>query len=291
MMRKSTRLGFVGMVVMLTLGVGSASAVDGDDRGISAGTSDDGVDLAALEQLRSSTPVAERGQNIEEDVGSIAARGPLREAVRRHVRTGDGKTQVGQTGRFLGQCVIIEAETGSTCPYRLPLGANSPAAVPQEVPAGADPVEVTLTRSEAASLLVNTGEAMMDGRWQLANMPVLLWTTASEHTVSADLLGQQVDVRFSPLEFEWDPTDGSHPFVTSDPGAPYPEHTVSYPYPDGHESIHVELTTLWEAEFRVGGGDWEAIDGTIPITTRTQAFEVRERQVRLVPECAVHDRC
>ncbi|MGO1582216.1 MAG: hypothetical protein ACTHXO_03225, partial [Actinomycetaceae bacterium] len=77
-----------------------------------------------------------------------------------------------------------------------------------------------------------------------------------------------------------------------DPGAPDPPHPVSYPYPDGHESIHVELTTQWEAEFMVVGlSDWEAIEGTIPITTRTEDFEVREREVRLVPECAVDARC
>lgn len=156
-----------------------------------------------------------------------------------------------------------------------------------------EPVEVSLSRSEAARLLVDTGEATMDGMWQLANMPVLLWTTAEEHTVTDELLGFTVQVRFTPVEHVWDPMDGTAPFSSGDDaGAPYPNHSISYPYPDGHESIHVELTTQWEAEFMVVGlGGWEPIEGTIPITTRTEDFEVREREVRLVPECAVAGGC
>ncbi|MGO1583776.1 MAG: hypothetical protein ACTHXO_11195, partial [Actinomycetaceae bacterium] len=72
-----------------------------------------------------------------------------------------------------------------------------------------EPVEVSLSRSEAARLLVDTGEATMDGMWQLANMPVLLWTTAEEHVVTDELLGFPVQVRFTPVEHVWDPMDDS----------------------------------------------------------------------------------
>ncbi|MGC5617652.1 hypothetical protein [Georgenia sp. Z1491] len=285
-------LGSLTTVLALIWVTPVASADDGEHGGIGTGISDEGVDVAASEQLASArgttnSEVAESGHATDRGHGAPA------EAQRAFVALGLGKGNPGFYGSQIGQCTsVMEQGTGSTCALEAPWSVSRPQA---DVPAapGEDPVVVTVSRSEAASLLVNTGEAMMDGRWQLANMPVLLWTTAAEHTVSTELLGQQVDVRFTPAEHVWDPMDGSAPFSSGDdPGAPYPAHTVSYPYSDGHEAIHVELTTVWEAEFQVGGtGVWEPIDGTIPITTRTEDFEVRERQVRLVPECAVHGRC
>ncbi|MGC5626874.1 hypothetical protein ACPYO6_01330 [Georgenia sp. Z1344] len=167
----------------------------------------------------------------------------------------------------------------------------TPGAPPPPVQAAA-PVVITVSYQEAVDLLVEPGEAMMDGRWQLAQMPVLLWTTAREHIATTEILGTQVFVRFTPTEHTWDPNDGTEPFTTTGPGAPYPNHTISHPYTQGYDAIHVTLTTEWTAEFLVQGEtDWQPIPGTIPITTRTDPFEVRTREVRLVPECAIHNHC
>lgn len=168
----------------------------------------------------------------------------------------------------------------------------SPTAPPEAIPAAATPVEapepIVITRTEAAELLVETGSAEFNDSsvgYQLVNMPVIVWTTAREHVTQTELLGHGVFVRFTPVEFAWDPQDGSAPIVTTDPGAPWPDHTVSHEYAHTSPDQQMSLTTTWSAEFMVAGEQaWTPVNGLIEIQTQTGPFEIRERLVRLVPE-------
>jgi hypothetical protein len=176
-----------------------------------------------------------------------------------------------------------------SCPLLTPPDAE-PTDPPDAIPASAPdaPEPIVISRSEAAELLVEVGSAEFNDSsvgYQLVNMPVIVWSTAREHVAETELLGHEVFVRFVPVEFSWDPQDGSAPIVTDDPGAPWPDHTVSHEYAHTSAEQSMTLTTSWSAEFVVAGEQgWAPVDGLIEIETETDPFEIRERLVRLVPE-------
>ncbi|MGO1833619.1 MAG: hypothetical protein ACTH0C_03010 [Actinomycetaceae bacterium] len=177
-----------------------------------------------------------------------------------------------------------------SCPALTPPDVEPTDDPPEAIPASAPdaPEPIVISRSEAAELLVEVGSAEFNDSsvgYQLVNMPVIVWSTAREHVAETELLGHEVFVRFVPVEFSWDPQDGSAPIVTNVPGAPWPDHTVSHEYAHTSSEQSMTLTTSWSAEFMVAGEQgWAPVDGLIEIETETDPFEIRERLVRLVPE-------
>jgi hypothetical protein len=100
-----------------------------------------------------------------------------------------------------------------------------------------------------------------DGRG-LVNMPLIVFTDASAQRLQTVVLGVPVTVRATPVSFAWDFGDGSDPLETTDPGAPYPHHTVSHTYLTAG-SYTVSLSTTWRGEFQVNGqGPWLPVTGT-----------------------------
>ena len=59
--------------------------------------------------------------------------------------------------------------------------------------------------------------------------PMMVWTSPDKQTFNITLLGTAVEVEATPVSFNWDWGDGQS-FETTDPGAPYPNYTVSHPY-------------------------------------------------------------
>ena len=59
--------------------------------------------------------------------------------------------------------------------------------------------------------------------------PMMVWTSPDKQTFNITLLGTLIEVEATPTSFNWDWGDGQC-FETTDPGAPYPNYTVSHPY-------------------------------------------------------------
>ena len=59
--------------------------------------------------------------------------------------------------------------------------------------------------------------------------PMMVWTSPDKQTFNITLLGTPIEVEATPMSFNWDWGDGQC-FETTDPGAPYPNYTVSHPY-------------------------------------------------------------
>jgi PKD repeat protein len=110
----------------------------------------------------------------------------------------------------------------------------------------------------------------------LVNIDTIVWTEATAQTLSTVVLDTPVAVRVTPVDFTWDFGDGSEPVRTTDPGAPYPDHTVSHSYKRAAKDIEITVTTRWAGQFQVAGsGAWQAVQG-FAVTTQTSApFEVR----------------
>lgn len=100
----------------------------------------------------------------------------------------------------------------------------------------------------------------------LVNFETIFRTEADEFTESFRLLGQRIVLRISPSSFTWRPGDGTS-FTTATPGIAFEEGRsmddyVSHMY-QAATLVHPRVDVTWGAEFRVGGGAWRSVPGTV----------------------------
>lgn len=100
----------------------------------------------------------------------------------------------------------------------------------------------------------------------LVNMDTIVYTDAQTQYLNTFILGRAVTVEVTPVWYEWNYGDGSRPFGTIDPGAPYPDYTVFHAYAEPGEYV-ISLRTTWSARFQIHGlTGWLPVNGQ-PITT------------------------
>ena len=99
----------------------------------------------------------------------------------------------------------------------------------------------------------------------LVNVPTNVYLEAATRVVPTVLLGQQVQVRATPVTYTWSFGDGAT-LHTSDAGAPYPDLRTTHVYTRAG-TMPVGLTTTYRGEYSVAGGAWLPIDGTAQVVT------------------------
>ncbi len=99
-----------------------------------------------------------------------------------------------------------------------------------------------------------------------ATVPTIAIADDGPRLHSAILLGADVDIRATPATFTWAWGDGAET-TTADPGAPYPDATVTHAYGRALDTATVTLTTTWSGEYRVADGTWAPFDTTIATTS------------------------
>lgn len=120
--------------------------------------------------------------------------------------------------------------------------------------------------------------------WTLINIETITYTQGSPQEFDVVLLGAPVTIRAVPTEFSWDYGDGTPPLTTTDPGAPYPQHTISHAYAAPGRAT-VTLTTSWRGQFRVAGETtWTDVPGTAVTQSSSGPIEVHEARTRLVED-------
>lgn len=94
----------------------------------------------------------------------------------------------------------------------------------------------------------------------LVGLPVIFFTDGpTTQTFSLDIRGFTVDITANATGFTWHTGDGTD-LTTTDPGAPYPDHTISHDYSTG--TWTAGLTTTWTATYSVDGGISAAVPGS-----------------------------
>jgi hypothetical protein len=97
----------------------------------------------------------------------------------------------------------------------------------------------------------------------LVNFDTNFFTDAREFDRTVTLLGQRVDLHIVPSVFGWHFGDGAS-LTTAEPGAPYPDLDVTHSYlRKGRVAPSVDTT--YTAQFRVNGGPWRAVPGSVTI--------------------------
>ncbi|WP_435771856.1 hypothetical protein [Nocardioides sp. SYSU DS0651] len=115
----------------------------------------------------------------------------------------------------------------------------------------------------------------------LVNFDTNFYTTSTEPiTRQVTLLGQPITIEATPAEYVWHFDDGAS-LRTTEPGAPYPELAVTHNY-TRTGTYRPSLDTVYSGRFRVGGGPWRTIPGTVTVDGPAQRLRAIEAQPKLV---------
>ena len=106
----------------------------------------------------------------------------------------------------------------------------------------------------------------------LVNFDTIFFVDAHQFRRTVTLLGRRVTLDITPTTFTWRHGDGTAS-VTGSPGAPYPRKDVVYRYQDAHRTFAHSVTIVWTARYRVGGGPWRPVPGSV--TTTGPATDLR----------------
>uniref|UniRef100_UPI003F53403B PKD domain-containing protein n=1 Tax=Nocardioides sp. BYT-33-1 TaxID=3416952 RepID=UPI003F53403B len=115
----------------------------------------------------------------------------------------------------------------------------------------------------------------------LVNFETNFYTTSTAPiSTTVTLLGQQVTLEATPARFGWHFGDGETT-TTTEPGAPYPDLSITHRYRRTGE-YHPRLSTTYTGRYRIGTGPWQTIPGTVTIDGPAHQLRAIEADPQLV---------
>jgi hypothetical protein len=109
----------------------------------------------------------------------------------------------------------------------------------------------------------------------LVNFDTIFHTDPRPVDVDLTILGQAVQVRATPTSYVWSFGDGSS-LTTRTPGAAYPSKEIVHRYLDAEVTVEPSVSVVYGADFRVGGGGWQDVGGTVTIPGPPEGLRVVE---------------
>jgi hypothetical protein len=106
----------------------------------------------------------------------------------------------------------------------------------------------------------------------LVNFDTNFYTDNAEFTRTVTLLGRHVELRIWPARFGWRFGDGASRWSES-PGAAYPDLEITHRY-RSKGRVAPSVDTTYAAQFRVEGGPWRDVAGTVTIPGRPEGLRV-----------------
>lgn len=148
-------------------------------------------------------------------------------------------------------------------------GTLTPAPPPADAPAGTPGITIRDVASFRPELAVLRSEP--DG-WAVRGLDANILATGGSSIRTGELFGVTAEVRFTPVAYTFDYGDGSAPLNTATPGATWEalglaefDPTATSHVYDSAGTYTVTLLVDYAAEYRVGGGDYILIPGTLAI--------------------------
>ncbi|GHD03436.1 hypothetical protein [Zhihengliuella salsuginis] len=172
------------------------------------------------------------------------------------------------------------------------LADDSPLIVDSAVPEDV----ITVTTEEFRTLPIPSSEIVfespVDGHEEygiaMIGQRVNQWAGSSTHVLETTVLGTPVEVRATPLEYQWTYGDGHHR-TTQHAGGPRPEGADPYEYRTYTDNIYeetgnfeVNLTTVYTGEFRHGDSGWIPISGVASVPSDPKVNSIWKRETRNV---------
>ena len=145
----------------------------------------------------------------------------------------------------------------------------------RDLPKLAEGDSVVVTATDVSRLMVEGS-----GLWRQPPGPearvdiiVIAYTSPDSRTLSTTVAGVPVTVTATPVSYRFHWGDGTAT-TTTDPGAPYPNHTVYHDYTGTRSNVVITVTTTWEATFTPEGGTSQPVTGTITTTSSADPFDL-----------------
>ena len=115
----------------------------------------------------------------------------------------------------------------------------------------------------------------------LVNFDTNFFTTLSDpQTQTVTLIGIQVTIEATPSSYLWHFGDGADD-TTSTPGSAYPHLDITHTYARAGE-LSPSVDVVYSGRYRVGGGGWSDIPGTLTVPGPAVALRVLEAKPQLV---------
>ena len=147
---------------------------------------------------------------------------------------------------------------------------------PEQPAAGGGPQTVTITTRQAATLIASGSGITRQppGAKVVISKAFIVYTDPSPHYQTTTILGTTVEIEFTPISYTWNWGDGTTT-TTTDPGAPYPNQTVTHHYKHTAQDVTTTLTTTWTTRYRPQGDtNWRTIDGTITTNETSTPYDL-----------------
>jgi hypothetical protein len=109
----------------------------------------------------------------------------------------------------------------------------------------------------------------------LVNFPTIFYTRPRpfDHTIT--LLGQSIEIRAQPAQYEWLFGDGQT-LAGDRPGRPYPAKDITHTYADAHLTVHPRVDVTYSIRYRIGGSGWEQLADTVTVPGPAASLRIAE---------------
>ncbi len=160
-------------------------------------------------------------------------------------------------------------------PAATPVDPASPAQPARAAAAAPAPEPIVITSTDVTRLMVDGSGITRQppGTEVLINLDAIVYTSDDPRTLTTEVNGTPVTVKATPTSYTWSWGDGSST-TTTDPGAAYPNQTVTHHYASTAQDVSISLTTTWDATFTPEGQDTQPVTGTITTRDTTPPFDV-----------------
>lgn len=152
-----------------------------------------------------------------------------------------------------------------------------------------DPLQERVDAAWAEAKLTAPPVTIIDGRgWTFVQINTVTFTDGTPQTFAPTLGGTKVEIRATPLSYDWDFGDETRRLTTTVPGGPYPNKTVTHRYTT-LGTYTTTLTITWQAHYRaVGTTTWLRFNGQNTTTSTSAPVTTYEARSRLVDEPLPH---
>jgi len=142
------------------------------------------------------------------------------------------------------------------------------------VDGGSDEItpELVAAAFQFVPLPAPTLQVQPPGGRTLVNFETNFFTETQPFDTAVALLGQRVELHIVPASFGWRFGDGEV-VTTDEPGSPYPQLDVTHSYL-AKGPVAPSVDTTWTATYRVGGGPWRDVPGSVTIPGAPVALQV-----------------
>ena len=146
----------------------------------------------------------------------------------------------------------------------------------QPTTAGGGARTVTITTRQAATLIASGSGITRQppGPQVVISKAFIVYTNPSPQHQTTTILGTSIEVEFTPTSYTWGWGDGTTT-TTTDPGAPYPNQSVTHYYQHTATGVTTTLTTTWTTRYRPQGDTtWRPIEGSITTTETSTPYDL-----------------